>query len=105
VTVLAEPELIPQTPAYYLPAPTAATLRRLADRLDTLTHARVSPPDVYRALARAGNDHESRLAAFEVLSSSLDAVRGYEGWLHTWTGPRSRAEVVGLVRAAAEAVS
>jgi hypothetical protein len=88
-----------------LPEPTitkpAETLRRLADALDALPHARISPPDVFAALREVPAGPE-RQAALNRLHRHLRHAPGFEQWLYHWTGPQSRVEVVALVRKAAE---
>lgn len=93
MTILASPEPTITNPA--------ETLRRLADHLDALPHARISPPDVFAALRHlpAGRERQS---ALNLLHRKLRHTRGFEEWLYHWTGPESRVEVVALVRAAAE---
>lgn len=79
----------------------AETLHRLADALDALPHARVSPPDVFAALGGipAGPERQS---ALNRLHRHLRHAPGFDGWPYHWTGPKSRADVVALVRMAAE---
>lgn len=78
------------------------TLRRLADALDALPHARVSPPDVIRELRLACHHWQERQPALNVLTRLFRHAPGFDGWLWHWTGPQSRVEVVALVRRAAE---
>lgn len=81
---------------------TATALYGLADTLTGLSQARVSPPDMYRALRVTIRDTEARYRAYGAFTSYVRGIPGYDGWLDRWTGPRSRVEVVALVRAAAE---
>lgn len=105
MTIIAEPESAATAPAY--------VLRRVADILDGLPHARVSPPDVYRALTDAtpvgdlrGEEayevYVRRAAACRALAAHLFATGG-DRWLDRWTGPRGRDEFAATVRAAADA--
>lgn len=82
--------------------PTAAALYGLADTLTGLSQARVSPPDMFRALRVTIRDTEARYKAYGVFSEYVRSVPGYDGWLDNWVGPRERAKVVALVREAAE---
>lgn len=85
--------------------PAAAALFGLADTLSGLSQARVSPPDMFRALRVTIRDTESRYQAYGVFTSYVRGTPGYDGWLDNWVGPRERAEVVRLVREAAAASS
>ncbi|MGI5155762.1 hypothetical protein [Microbispora sp. CA-102843] len=79
----------------------APALRRLADALDELPQAELSPPDIVRALHSipAGPERQS---AFNVLARTLRHAPGYRGWLWHWTVARPRVDVVALIRAAAD---
>lgn len=85
-------------------------LSATADALDQLTCFRVSPPDLHRALTQAHPGplvgegavaaYHQRQAAFEALAAYMADLSGGR-WLHGWTGPQPRTDVVDQVRAAA----
>ena len=82
-------------------SPTTALLRNLADALEALPQARVSPPEVIRELRLACRHYRERQPALNVLAPVFRHADGFDGWLWHWTGPRPRSEVARLVREAA----
>lgn len=77
-------------------------LRKAADMLDALPHARVIRTDLHRALIRSAPSYAEAKSALEALADYLKP--GDERWLSRWAFPRSRDEVSAELRAAAEQV-
>lgn len=93
-------ELVEAIPADFTAEP-AAALRRLADRLDALDQELVYPQDVIRGM-NAVADGAERTRAFTALARTLRHTAGYQRWVWHGTVAKRRADVVALVRAAAE---
>lgn len=79
----------------------APVLRRAADMLDALPHARVIRTDVHRALIRSAPSYAEAKSALEALTVHVKA--GDQRWLSRWAFPRSRVEVAAELRSAADA--
>jgi hypothetical protein len=85
-------------------AEVCAVLRRAADRLAGLPHARVGRVDLYIALRKSGSDsYPAAQAALEVLTAHLPATGGDNLWVHRWSVLRNRQDAVVLMRDAADA--
>lgn len=100
MTIIASPSPAATAPAHALPS-VGAVLRRAADTLDGLPHARVTPTDMHLALRDAATfDYHRAVDALEAFGSYLLAATGDDRWPYGWS-PRSRAEVAAQMRAAA----
>ncbi|MEU8271590.1 hypothetical protein AB0B89_31070 [Sphaerisporangium sp. NPDC049002] len=101
-----EPEPVRTEPAYVLPS-VPDVLRKLADRLDTLTCDRITPPDLYGALNRLTLTNNGFVLRQEALAALVDHWQGGtcdDRWLNGWTGPRRRVDIVSTIRNAATLV-
>lgn len=93
-----------QTGETLKPADVCAVLRRAADRLEGLPHARVGRVDLYIALRKSGSDsYPAAQAALEVLAARLPATSGDNLWVHHYSVLRRRQDAVDSMRAAADA--
>ena len=85
-------------------AEVCAVLRRAADRLAGLPHARVGRVDLYIALRKSGSDsYPAAQAALGVLIAHLPASSGDNLWVHHYSVLRRRQDAVAAMRAAADA--
>lgn len=101
MTTISSPE---QTGETLNPAEVCAVLRRAADRLEGLPHARVGRVDLYIALRKSGSDsYPAAQAALEVLAAHLRATGADDSWVHRWSDLRRRQDAAALMRAAADA--
>jgi hypothetical protein len=103
-TIDVAPEPADTTPAYALPS-VPQVLRDLADRLDTLTCPRISPPYLYgtlNLLTLTDNGFVLRQEALDELVAYWQRIGCYDRWLNGWTGPRSRVDIVSTIRRAAD---
>lgn len=81
----------------------SGTLRRAADALEALPHARVNRVDLHLAMRKAACTTRTAQEALDKLAEHLNAT-GEARWLHCWATARGRDEVAGWLRAAAERV-
>lgn len=85
-------------------AEVCSVLRRAADRLEGLPHARVGRVDLYIALRKSGSDsYPAAQAALEVLAAHLRATGADDLWVHRWSDLRRRQDAAAAMRAAADA--